>query len=207
MSKHEIKTFHADSPEVREFRYRIYEEDLGIGFDKVKTYDSKNPPSNNKFAYWFSDEKFLSNNFDQILLFYYNGEAVGMCGGTHFNSKLYRGVQMYYILKQYRKNPALNTLHFRHDGFFDYQIARAKKLRCQAVFISVDTFDKRHQIMFDAMKNDVVGPGHMPNSERKYTAKDLVYLENTYPIMHVQQKVMYFKLTRHVDFDYFFNSP
>jgi len=190
----EVKVFKPTAPEVRRFRADIYSSDLNISPTWLSMYSSKSPPTTNKFAYWFSDEKFSTNGFDQVLLHYHDGEAVGMCCGTYFNKHLYRGVQMYYILKRFRRIRGLNTLHFRHGGFFDYQIERAKALNCKAIFISVDMFDRRHEIMFEAMKNDVVGPGHMPNTERKYTAKDLTYLDATYDIMYTPQRVTYMKL-------------
>jgi len=34
----------------------------------------------------------------------------------------------------------------------------------------------------------------MPNSERKYTAKDLTYLDASYKIMWTDQKVCYMKI-------------
>ncbi len=55
--------------------------------------------------------------------------------------------------------------------------------------------------MFDAMKNDMVGAGHMTNDERKYTAKDLTYLENSYPIMNVNQRVCFHQFNPEFDFD------
>lgn len=201
-----IKIFSADSKEVRDFRKKIYEEDLGLSPFWVSAFNSKTPISSNKFAYWYSDEKFLSNGFDQVLLYYYGSEPVGMCCGTIFNSQLYRGVQMYYILKRARRIKGLNTLHFRENGFFDFHITRAKELGCKAVFISVDTFDKRHQIMFDAMRKDMVGAGHMTNDQRKYTAKNITYLDESYPIMNVQQRVCYHKLTNEFDFNEAFFS-
>lgn len=201
-----IKIFKASAPEVRDFRKSIFQEDLGLSPFWVGAFNSKNPVSSNKFAYWYSDEKFLTNGFDQILLYYHNGDPVGMCCGTHFNTSLYRGVQMYYILKRARRIRGLNTLHFRTDGFFDFQISRAQELNCKAVFISVDTFDRRHEIMFDAMKNDIVGAGHMPNNERKYTAKDLIYLEKKYPIMNVNQRVCYCPINGEIDFDMEFHQ-
>ena len=127
-----------------------------------------------------------------------------MCGGTHFSKNLYRGVQGYYILKSARTIDGLNTLHFRHNGFFDWQVNRARYLNCSAVFISVDIFDKKHKIMYQAMKNDIVGPGHMPNSERKYTAKDLVYLDKEYSIMNTNQKIIYYPFNSDIKFDQLF---
>lgn len=196
-----IKSFSPGAKEVKDFRKMIFEQDLGLSPFWVGAFSSKNPITSNKFAYWYSDEKFLSNGFDQILLYYHGGDPVGMCGGTLFNGKLYRGVQMYYILKRARRIRGLNTLHFRQDGFFDHQIARAKELNCEGIFISVDTFDRRHEIMFDAMKKDIVGAGHMSNDERKYTAKDLVYLDDSYEIMNVKQRVCYKPLIEDLDFD------
>ena len=195
MDINNVKVFDFDHVEVRKFREKIYREDLKLDPKLLKTFDISDPVSDNKFAYWYSDQKFLKNGFDKVLLYYHNGEAVGMCGGTHFNKNLYRAVQGYYILKSARKIVGLNTLHFRHDGFFDWQINRAKELNCKAVFISVDLFDRRHKIMFQAMRDDVVGPGHMPNNERKYTAKDLIYLDEDFEIKYTKQKVCYYNLT------------
>lgn len=188
-----IKDFSVDAPEVFEFRSRIFVEDLNLSADQMN--DFTDHTTGNKFAYWYGNHKFLSNGYDRVLLHYHNGEAVGMVGGTHYNKNLYRGVQGYYILKAARKIRGLNTLHFRPNGFFDWQIKRAKKLKCKAVFISFDLFDRRHEIMYNAMKNDVVGPGHMPNSERKYTAKDLIYPDEFFEIKYTQQKVCYYDLT------------
>lgn len=189
-----IKEFDADHSEVRKFRERIFVEDLSLPISLVTSYDPKNPVTNEKFAFWYSDKKFLSNGLDKVLLHYHNDEAVGMVGGTYFNKNLYRGVQGYYILKSARKIPGLNTLHFRPNGFFDWQINRAKELGCKAVFISFDLYDRRHEIMYNAMKNDVVGPGHMANDHRKYTSSDLVYPDEFYEIKYTQQKVCYYDI-------------
>lgn len=196
-----IIDYPADHDEVRKFRERIYTEDLNLDVDLIKEFDIKKHSTYNKFAYWYSDQKFLTNGFDRVLLHYYNNLPVGMVGGTYFNKNLYRGVQGYYILKSARQIPGMNTLHFRHDGFFDWQINRAKDLGCKAVFISFDLFDKRHEIMYQAMKNDVVGPGHMPNSERKYTSIDLIYPDEFYVIKNIKQKVCYYPLTSDIDFN------
>lgn len=202
----EVKIFSPGAPEVRKFRSIIYAEDLQLSPTWLTTYSSKNPPTSNKFAYWYSDEKFLTNNFDQVLLYYHDGEPVGMCCGTHFNKNLYRAAQMYYILKRARRIKGIKSLHFREGGFFDNQIPRARELGCKAIFISVDIFDKRHEIMYNAMKADVTGYGATgrPSSlspddlqttiERKYTARTLTFLDNTYEIMWTQQKVCFLKL-------------
>lgn len=194
-----IKSFLPSDPEVTKFRERIFLEDLNLSLDVMESpdIDSTYPI---KFAFWFSNKKFLSNNFDRILLHYHNDEAVGMVGGTHFNKHLYRSTQMYYILKSARKISGLNTLHFRPEGFFDWQIVRAKELGCKALFISFDLFDKKHKNMYYAMRNDLVGPGHMTNDVRKYTAKDLVYLEEDFEIMYTKQKVCYYGLEENINF-------
>lgn len=196
-----IKIFPPNAKEVKDFRKKIFEEDLGLSPFWVGAFSSKNPITSNKFAHWYSDEKFLSNGFDQVLLYYHGDDPVGMCCGTLFNPQLYRGVQMYYILKRARRIKGLNTLHFRENGFFDFHISRAKELGCEAVFISVDTFDRRHEIMFDAMRKDLVGAGHMTNDQRKYTAKDLTYLDDSYPIMNVQQRVCFHQFGNEFNFD------
>lgn len=195
-----IKAFDCDHEEVRKFRERIFTEDLLLDVNLVTDFSRENPQTNNKFAFWYSDQKFLNNGFDKILLHYHNDEAVGMCGGTHFNKGLYRGVQGYYILKSARKIKGLNTLHFRADGFFDWQINRAKELGCKAVFISFDLFDQKHKNMYYAMRNDLVGPGHMTNDIRKYTAKDLTYLDDDFEILYTPQKVCYYSLDEPVNF-------
>lgn len=215
----EVKIFSPTSPEVRKFRATIYAEDLDLSPTWLSTYSHKNPPTSNKFAYWFSDEKFLTNNFDQVLLYYYDGEPVGMCGGTHFNQHLYRAAQMYYILKRARRMKGVKTLHFRDGGFFDNQIVRARELGCKAIFISVDIFDRRHEIMYNAMKNDITGLGATGRNsnlttddlvttvERKYNARNLIFLDKTYKIMWTDQKVMYLNITdTDLTFDEMFHS-
>lgn len=193
-----IKDFDATDDEVRRFRERIFTEDLNLDIDEIYQADQTHP---NKFAYWYGDTKFLTNGFDRVLLHYHNGEAVGMVGGTHFNNNLYRGVQGYYILKSARKIPGLNTLHFRPNGFFDWQVKRARKLGCKAVFISFDLFDRRHEIMYNAMKNDVVGPGHMTNDKRKYTTDNLIYPDGIYNIKYTDQHVCFYPLETDLNFD------
>lgn len=200
-----IKDFLPDAKEVREFREKIFLEDLNLPIEYMLNVN--NTIIDEKFAYWYSDPKFLDNNFDRVLLYYHEGEAVGMAGGTLFNQKLYRGVQMYYILKRARKISGVNTLHFRPNGFFDWQVERAKELGCEAIFISVDLYDRRHQIMFDSMKNDIVGPGSMPNSQRKYTSKNIVYLDNFYYIKATPQKICYYDIyDKNINFNKLFCS-
>jgi len=196
-----IVDYPPDAIEVTQFRRKIYTDDLGLSALLVSSYRYANRRTEDKFAHWFSDEKFLHNGFDRVLIYYHGGVAVGMCGGTHYNSSLYRCVQMYYILKSARRVPGLNTLHFRENGFFDWQLARAKSLGVDAAFISVDTFDQKHVNMFDAMRGNRTGFGQMSNAVRKYTADDLVYLDNTYNIMHTMQRVCYYPLVDNVDFD------
>lgn len=198
-----IKDFSPSCPEVTEFRTKIFVEDLGLHEQQIAEFTDHT--TDNKLAYWYGDHKFLSNGYDRVLLFYHEGKPVGMVGGTHFNKNLYRGIQGYYILKSARKISGLNTLHFRHNGFFDWQIKRAKELQCKAIFISFDLFDRRHEIMYNAMKNNVVGPGHMPNEQRKYTTENLIYPEEFYSIKYVQQKVCYFNLINtDINFDNLF---
>lgn len=198
-----IKSFLPNHEEVTKFREKIFLEDLNLSLDVMRDPDITSSYSN-KFAFWFSDKKFLSNNFDRILLYYHNNEPVSLVGGTHFNKNLYRGVQMYYILKSARKIKGLNTFHFRPSGFFDWQINRAKELGCRAIFISFDLFDTKHKNMYNAMRNDLVGPGQMTNDERKYTAKDLVYLEDDFEILYTKQKVCYFALESNINFNELF---
>lgn len=200
-----IKEFDAKDPEVTKFREKIFIEDLKLPLEVMTDFD--NNPVEEKFAFWFSDKKFYTNGFDKVLLHYHNGEAVGFVGGTHFNKNLYRGVQTYYILKSARKIKGLNTLHFRPDGFFDWQINRAKELGCKAVFICFDLYDRKHKNMYYAMRNDLVGAGQMTNEERKYTAKDLVYLEDDFEIKYTKQKVCYHNITdQDIDFSELFYS-
>jgi len=199
-----IIAYPAKHPEVHKLRAKIYEEDLELPASMLEEYNSETPPSDNKFAYWFSDEKFLNNDFDQILVYYHNGESVGLCGGTHFNANLYRGVQMYYILKRARFIGGLNTLHFRECGFFDWQILRARELGTQAIFISVDMFDQKHVNMYNAMKENRVGFGHMPNSSRKFTRNDLKYPDEEYIIKYTPQRICYYELAEEVNFNSLF---
>lgn len=187
-----IIAYDPDHIEVTKFRQRIFTEDLDLPIQYLET-DNHN--SDNKFSYWYSNQKFLNTGFDKVLLHYHEGEAVGMVGGTHFNRHLYRGVQMYYILKKYRYIKGLNTLHFRENGFFDWQIQRAKELGCLAIFICFDLYDQKHKNMYNAMKNDRVGFGQMGNEERKYTRKDLIYPDQTYTINYTEQKVCYHQFT------------
>lgn len=192
-----IIPYSPDHKEVEKFRRQIFVEDLSLDSNDIEKDQSNNP---NKFAYWYSNQKFLTTGFDKVLLHYHNGEVVSMVGGTHFNRDLYRGVQMYYILKSARKKQ-LNTLHFKEDGFFDWQINRAKELNCKAIFICFDLFDQKHRNMYNAMKSDRVGFGQMGNEERKYTRKDLTYLDKSYTINYTEQKICYYELENNINFD------
>lgn len=194
-----IKVCQPDDIEVTLFREKIFKEDLNVSLDTM--YDFDNNPSDNKFAYWYSNKKFLSNNLDQVLLYYHNGESVGMISGSIFNKYLYRTNQGYYILKESRKNPDLNTLHMRDGGFFDYQLARAKELGMKGVFISIETFDKKHAALYRAMKNDRHSPIHMPNRDRKYTSAVFTYPDQDYIIKYVPQKICFYPLEEGMDFD------
>jgi hypothetical protein len=201
-----IRIFDPGAPEVRAFRERIFVEDLGLQASDVATFDIANPVTDNKFAYWYSDQKFLSNNLDKVLLFYYEGQAIGMIGGSIFNKYLYRTNQGYYILKESRKNPELNTLHMRDGGFFDYQLARARELDMKGVFISIETFDRKHTALYRAMKNDRHSPIHMPNRDRKYTSAVFTYPEQDYIVKYVPQKICFYPLEAGAEFDALYHA-
>lgn len=195
MKNHEIKSFFPDDKEVTRFRESIFNEDFNLSSDYLDIVNFTNQNDFNKILFWFSNEKFLQNNFDRILIYYVDNKPISIVGGTFFNKNLYRTTQMYYILKKYRKINGMNTFHYRHNGFFDFQKERAKKLGCTGMFISVDPFDKRHITMYHAMKNDIVGPGHMPNHLRKYTAKDFFFIDKKFfEINYTKQWVIYHNL-------------
>jgi len=182
-----IKAFQVNDPEVTEFRNIILSEN-----------------EDNQYTKWFGDDKFLRNGFDQVLLYFNNNEPIGIAGGTHWKEKLYRNTQMYYILKSARKK-GIDTLHYRANGFFDVQLERAKELGCHATFLSIHCFDDRHTRLFEYMKNDVVGPGMMPNNQRKYTAKDFKFLDKSYTIKGVEQRVIFYPIVEGASFDELFN--
>lgn len=182
-----IRSFHPNDLEVTDFRKQILAEN-----------------KDNQYTKWFGDDKFLRNGFDQVLIYYHNNEPVGLVGGTHWQEKLYRTTQMYYILDQYKGK--INTLHFRPNGFFDMQLTRAKELECDGAFLSVHCFDDRHKRMYEYMRNDVVGPGMMSNKERKYTAKDFQFLDKEYTIKGVQQRVMFYPISQDAEFESLFYS-
>lgn len=204
---HQIKSFSPNDDEVTKFRHSIFNDDFNVCPSYAKIINFENHKNFDKLLFWYSDSKFLTNNFDQILLYYINGEAISMVGGTHFNKNLYRSTQMYYILKKYRKIPEMNTFHFRNEGFFDFQKARAKELECTGIFISVDPYDKRHTTMYQAMKKNLVGPGQMTNRIRKYTAEDFFFIdEKLFTINNTKQWIIYHNLLNgENDFEKLFN--
>lgn len=183
-----IKAFQANDLEVTEFRNIILAEN-----------------KDNQYTKWFCDDKFLRNGFDKVLLYYHDDQPIGIAGGTHWTDKLYRNTQMYYILKEARKQRGLDTLHYRPNGFFDVQLERAKELGCYGTFLSIHCFDDRHVRLFEYMKNDVVGPGMMPNSERKYTAKDFQFLDKEYIIKGVPQRIIFHPIVEGAEFEDLFN--
>jgi len=197
-----IKEFFPDDPEVTKFRIKIFTEDLNLSPEDLQTFDDHD--TNNKFAYWYSDKKFLSNKFDRILLHYYNGEAIGIAGGTYFNKDLYRCLQMIYILKRARRIDELNTLHFKDNGFFDYHIERAKNLGCRGLFYSVDPYDKRHIIMYDYLRKNKSSMAHMPMAQRKYNASHFLFLDKEYEINYTKQKIAFFPFDKSDNFDSLF---
>ena len=87
-----VKVYAPDDPEVTEFRRAIFEQDLGLTADHMATVKYENKEDYDTFAYWYCDEKFLTMKFDQVLLYYYEGEPVCICGGTRFNRNLYREI-------------------------------------------------------------------------------------------------------------------
>jgi hypothetical protein len=197
-----IKEFFPDDPEVTKLRIKIFTEDLNLSPEDLQTFDD--PNTNNKFAYWYCDKKFLSNKFDRVLLHYYNDEAIGMAGGTYFNKDLYRCLQMIYILKRARRIDELNTLHFKDNGFFDYHIGRAKNLGCRGLFYSVDPYDKRHIIMYDYLRKNKSSMAHMPMAQRKYNASHFLFLDKEYEINYTKQKIAFFPFDKSDNFDSLF---
>lgn len=186
-----VKAYNPDAPEVTDFRRRIYEEDLGLTVDDMSIVTYENKDSYDAFAYWYCDQKFLSNGFDQVLIYYYEGEPAGMCCGTHYNKNLYRGLQMYYILKSFRGKKDCNNLAGRHDGMLSHQMKRADELGCKKYFISMHTYDRRHQRYWEGLKRDTILGGIIHPRDRQFSAKDFIFLEDEYPIMYVNQKVFY----------------
>lgn len=202
-----IKAFSPNDPEVTEFRSRIYEEDLGLSANDLAAINYENRDQYENFAYWYCDEKFLNNNFDQILLYYLDGEAAGMCGGSLYNKDLYRGMQLYYILKTHRGKKECNTLWGRPGGMLEHQIPRAAELGCKAYFVAFHPYDRRHLRLWEGVKRDIVIKGIIHPRDRKFSAKDFTYLDKEYPIMNVNQKVMFHDIhNAGVDFDELWNS-
>lgn len=196
-----IKIFEPNALEVRQFRESIY-QDLGLSKDDVRTFDIANPISDDQLAYWYSDQKFLSNGFDQVLIYYYEGEPAGLCCGTHYSKHMYRGVQMYYILKSFRGKKDCNSLPGRHGGFMHHQLQRAKALGCKLFFVAVHTYDRRHQRYWEGLKKDTILGGITPAKDREYSAQSFTILDKQYTVMHVPQHVAYINLTEdEIDFD------
>lgn len=201
------KVFQPDSPEVTAFRERIFTEDLKLPASLMGEITYENKDQYNPFAYWYCDQKFLSNGFDQVLLYYYEGEAASLVCGTHYNKHLYRASQMYYILKSFRGRPGANTFPYKKDGQFPLQIERAKELGCKAVFVAIHAYNKKYEMAWQVAKDDIVGPGIMPLSERTHTAKDFVFCDKEYELMYVKQKIFYYDIYKTgVDFDALWNS-
>jgi|FreactTroBogLake_1042271.scaffolds.fasta_scaffold02800_7 hypothetical protein len=201
-----IISYPAEAPEVRAFRNRIYEEDLGLSSDIISTFDRANPVSDNEFAYWYSDQKFLTNGFDQVMIFHWDGEPVGLCGGTLYNKYLYRGCTQYYILSRYRKMLARESLLQRPGGFMPHGIDRATELGCKAYFVCMHTYDRRHARYWEGLRRDLFLGDMISAKQKQYSAKDFVFLEKEYEIMYTKQRVFYRDLNGEgVDFDDLYN--
>ena len=186
------KAFLPGDPEVTEFRKLIFERDLGLSADHLSTITYANRDEYDMFAYWYCDEKFLSTGFDQILLYYHDGEPVCICGGTFFNKNLYRGLQMYYTLREFRTTKDCNNIAGRSGGFIEYQIARAVELDCKLYFSSVHVYDDKHRRFWEGyLKRNIVMKGFLPSRDRAYNVTHFTYLDKEYPIMNVKQKIMY----------------
>lgn len=201
-----IKIFEPTAPEVREFREAIY-IDLGLSKEDVRTFDIANPISNDQLAYWYSDQKFLTNGFDQVLIYYCEGQPAGLCCGTHLSKSMYRGIQMYYILKKFRGKKDCNSLPGRPGGMMHYQLQRARDLGCKIFFIAVHTYDRRHQRYWEGLKRDTFLGGIMNPKDRQYSARDFVPCEKTYMLQYVPQHIGYINLTDdEIDFDEIWNK-
>lgn len=199
------KAFLPTDPEVTKFRTKIYEDDLGLVASDLKVVTYENKDSYDVFAYWYCDQKFLSNGFDQVLIYYHEGEPAGICCGTLYNTALYRGIQMYYILKKFRGNKDCNNLAGRPGGMMGHQIRRATELGCKRYFVSMHTFDRRHRRYWEGIKNDTILAGTPDLKDRSYSSKDFIFLDKEYPIMNVAQKVMYHIIhDPEIDFDELF---
>lgn len=203
-----VKLYHPDSPEVTEFRKKIFEQDLGLTAEHMSIVKYENRDEYETFAYWYCDEKFLSTGFDKVLIYYHNGEPACITGGTHFNKHLYRGMQMYYTLKSFRRIKECNNLAGRRGGFMEHQIKRANELDCKAYFISVQAYDKRHQRLWEGyLKRDIAIKDSLHPRDRVINASHFIHLDKEYTIMHVEQKVMFHDIhNAGVDFDELWNS-
>lgn len=187
-----VRVYAPDATEVTEFRRMIFEQDLGLTANHLYTINYENKDEYETFAYWYCDEKFLSTGFDRVLIYYHEGKPACICGGTHFNKDLYRGMQMYYTLKLFRGKKECNNLAGKPGGFIETHIKRAIELDCKAYFVSVHVYDKRHQRFWEGyLKRDIVIKGSLHPRDRAYHAGHFIHLEKEYPIMNVNQKIMY----------------
>ncbi len=189
-----IKSYAASSVEVRTFREQIY-LDLGLNPEDLCIFDNATPLISDPLAYWYSDQKFITNGFDEVLLYYYDGEAVGMCGGTLHNQYMYRGAQMYYLLKKARKIRECHQLMGRHGGMMHHQIERAKKLNCKIYFVAMHTYDLRHKRYWEGLQRDTAMAGSPQGKDRQYAAKDFIVLDQPKILKHTPHEIFYMNLT------------
>lgn len=181
-----VISYHPWHPKVTEMRQLIIDE-LVPG-SKISD-DLLNHPQ--KMAHWYSDDKWMYAGLDRVFIWYHNDEPVSLSCSTLFNDKLYRVNQSYYVLKKWKKVPRMDSFQARPGGFLTHQKQRGLELGCEGMFVSIDTFDRRHERLFEALKHDIIGPGGFPLNEREWTAKHFEFLDERYEIKGVQQRIIY----------------
>tara|TARA_Y100000004_G_scaffold196985_1_gene269111 strand:+ start:2875 stop:4083 length:1209 start_codon:yes stop_codon:yes gene_type:complete len=168
-----ILTLGKNDSKLREFRKKVYVEDLNLdpavmAMDCDVLYDY----TKDKFedAWKMSDVFWSGMECDQV--WYIPGVALS-CGYKYDDTR-YRGCYLTYTLSE--KRAKHRSLNFKEFGFMAMQAVRAAELGCKEIFLSVYEYDKRMSANIRALKHGGYGDiaGNILHQELEYKGVEKV---------------------------------
>ncbi len=170
-----IRTLGKNNSEIKEFREKIFVEDLELPIECMD-FDYSQLKQITKDEEHFEDAWKMSNTFwnnanvDQV---WYVPNVAISCG-YQYDEKRYRGAYLTYTLKSKRKK--YHSLNFREFGFFAMQAIRAAELGCDEIFLSVYEYNRKMSANVRALKHKGYGDiaGNILHQELEYKGVEFV---------------------------------
>ena len=147
-----IKTYNKHSPEVYEFRKKIFIEDLNLPLETMN-FTMKQlsqlglDDEQLQNAYKMSNTKWDKENIDQVWML----PGIAISCGYEVDDTRYRGGYLAYTMKD--KRAKFRSLHFKEFGFFFLQSLRAMELNKDKIIITVYEYNRRMAAQVRAYKH------------------------------------------------------